>query len=162
MHVLILSQYYDPKPVLKHGSFRMRSTKAVTRSSATKRKSAMSVVALEARATRRTDRVFSIWRIPRRTLSPSCRTGASFAKSGRFFGIANATVRDVTVRPKTLRCGSNILSGSWPDLIVHSIALSMAKESSPPPESSALDVATTDAKIMLGHTSHRSDSGFGS
>ncbi|MDQ3630398.1 MAG: UDP-N-acetylglucosamine 2-epimerase (non-hydrolyzing) [Actinomycetota bacterium] len=37
------------------------------------------------------------------------------------FGIPNVTVRDVTERPETLECGSNILSGADPEAIVRSV-----------------------------------------
>ena len=52
------------------------------------------------------------------------------------FGIPNVTFRDVTERPETIECGSNILSGADPESIVRSVelAVSQTSEWTPPPE----------------------------
>ena len=42
------------------------------------------------------------------------------------FGFPNVTLRDVTERPETIECGSNILSGSEPDVIVSCVATVLA------------------------------------
>lgn len=69
------------------------------------------------------------------------------------FKIPNVTLRDVTERPETLECGSNILSGSEPETILRCIELvtSRRAEWSPPAEYLATNVSTTVAKIVSGY-----------
>jgi UDP-N-acetylglucosamine 2-epimerase (non-hydrolysing) len=52
------------------------------------------------------------------------------------FGIPNVTVRDVTERPETLECGSNIISGADPEAILRSVEIAIAQPSNwdPPTE----------------------------
>jgi UDP-N-acetylglucosamine 2-epimerase (non-hydrolysing) len=73
------------------------------------------------------------------------------------FGVPNVTLRDVTERPETVECGSNVLSGSNPDHI--KLALRLALETtniwSPPPEYMVPHVSRTIAKVVLGYTSLR-------
>ncbi|MGB7070952.1 MAG: UDP-N-acetylglucosamine 2-epimerase (non-hydrolyzing) [Pyrinomonadaceae bacterium] len=71
------------------------------------------------------------------------------------FGVPNVTVRDVTERPETVECGSNIISGAVPDAIVRSLALALEQPTdwTPPAEYLAKNVARTVSKIVLGHTS---------
>lgn len=73
------------------------------------------------------------------------------------FGVPNVTLRDVTERPETIECGSNVLSGSSPDGI--SAALTLALETgsdwTPPTEYTAPNVSRTVAKIVLGYSSVR-------
>ena len=73
------------------------------------------------------------------------------------FGIPNITLRDVTERPETIECGSNILSGAEPDLIVRAVEIAIAHPAAwtPPPEYLATNVSQTVSKIMLGYTSFR-------
>jgi UDP-N-acetylglucosamine 2-epimerase (non-hydrolysing) len=73
------------------------------------------------------------------------------------FGVPNVTLRDVTERPETLECGSNVLSGSAPDDIAGalSLALGLPATWSPPPEYMVPHVSRTVAKIVLGFTSIR-------
>jgi UDP-N-acetylglucosamine 2-epimerase (non-hydrolysing) len=73
------------------------------------------------------------------------------------FGIPNVTLRDVTERPETIECGSNILSGAETDSILRSVrlALEQPKDWSPPNEYLAKNVAATVSKIMLGYASLR-------
>jgi UDP-N-acetylglucosamine 2-epimerase (non-hydrolysing) len=73
------------------------------------------------------------------------------------FGVPNVTLRDVTERPETLECGSNVLSGSAPDDIARalSLALGLPATWSPPPEYVVPRVSQTVAKIVLGFTSIR-------
>jgi UDP-N-acetylglucosamine 2-epimerase (non-hydrolysing) len=73
------------------------------------------------------------------------------------FGIPNVTIRDVTERPETIECGSNILSGARLDDIVRAvgIALSLTPNWTPPAEYLAENVASTVVKIVLGYTSLR-------
>jgi UDP-N-acetylglucosamine 2-epimerase (non-hydrolysing) len=73
------------------------------------------------------------------------------------FGVPNVTIRDVTERPETIECGSNILSGASLDDIIRAveIALSLAPNWIPPVEYMAENVAATVVKIVLGYTGLR-------
>jgi UDP-N-acetylglucosamine 2-epimerase (non-hydrolysing) len=73
------------------------------------------------------------------------------------FGVPNVTLRDVTERPETIECGSNILSGADPDSIIRSteIAVSQSHDWSPPREYQATNVAQVVSKIVLGYTNLR-------
>jgi UDP-N-acetylglucosamine 2-epimerase (non-hydrolysing) len=67
-------------------------------------------------------------------------------------GIPNVTVRDTTERAETVECGSNILSGSAPQMMVQAVrvALSSSKAWRPPAEYLEQFVSDTVAKIVLG------------
>jgi UDP-N-acetylglucosamine 2-epimerase (non-hydrolysing) len=69
------------------------------------------------------------------------------------FGVPAVTIRDVTERPETLECGSNILGGTRADSIARALraALSTPPHWTPPPEYLATDVSSTVARIVLGH-----------
>ena len=73
------------------------------------------------------------------------------------FGVPNVTIRDVTERPETLECGSNVLSGAKEEdlLRVVSMALSLPPQWTPPVEYVTPNVARTVTKIVLGYTSLR-------
>jgi UDP-N-acetylglucosamine 2-epimerase (non-hydrolysing) len=73
------------------------------------------------------------------------------------FGVPNVTVRDVTERPETLECGSNILCGAETEAIVRAveIAISQPANWTAPIEYSKENVAQTVVKIILGYTSRR-------
>jgi UDP-N-acetylglucosamine 2-epimerase (non-hydrolysing) len=73
------------------------------------------------------------------------------------FGIPNITLRDVTERPETIECGSNILSGAHPEAIVDAVKLALARPVSwtPPREYMVENVAQTVSKIILGYTNLR-------
>ena len=73
------------------------------------------------------------------------------------FGIPNITLRDVTERPETIECGSNILSGANPEAIVRGVdlAISQPADWSPPKEYMAANVSRTVSKIVLGYTNLR-------
>jgi len=73
------------------------------------------------------------------------------------FGVPNVTVRDVTERPETLECGSNIISGADPSAILGGarIALSQTADWKPPREYTAENVSQVVTKIVLGHASIR-------
>ncbi len=73
------------------------------------------------------------------------------------FGIPNITLRDVTERPETIECGSNILSGAEVDAIVKSVELAIGQPAAwtPPKEYLAENVSSTIAKIVLGYLSFR-------
>ncbi len=71
------------------------------------------------------------------------------------FGIPNVTMRDVTERPETIECGSNILSGADTDSILQAVevAISQPVNWKPPKEYLVENVAQTVSKIVLGYTS---------
>ena len=73
------------------------------------------------------------------------------------FGIPNITLRDVTERPETLECGSNILAGAEPESIIRAVELAIAQPAawSPPKEYLVENVAQTVSKIILGYLSLR-------
>lgn len=73
------------------------------------------------------------------------------------FRVPNITLRDVTERPETLECGSNVLSGADPESIVRttSLALSQPADWSPPREYLVENVSQTVSKIVLGYSSVR-------
>jgi UDP-N-acetylglucosamine 2-epimerase (non-hydrolysing) len=67
--------------------------------------------------------------------------------------VPNVTLRDVTERPETLECGSNILAGVEPDSVMRcvDIALRESPAWTAPPEYLAEHVSATVARIVLGH-----------
>ena len=68
------------------------------------------------------------------------------------FGVPTVTVRDVTERPETIECGSNILAGADPGTILRcaEAVTSLPVGWRPPPEYLVPDVSTAVAKIVLG------------
>ena len=69
------------------------------------------------------------------------------------FKVPNVTIRDVTERPETLECGSNILSGADPDSVVRCVRTVVARpgEWTAPSEYLAKNVSDTVIKIVLGY-----------
>lgn len=69
------------------------------------------------------------------------------------FRVANVTIRDVTERPETIECGSNILSGAEPETIARCVrtVLALNRSWTIPPEYLAEHVSDTVVKIVLGH-----------
>jgi UDP-N-acetylglucosamine 2-epimerase (non-hydrolysing) len=69
------------------------------------------------------------------------------------FGKPNVTLREVTERPETIECGSNILSGTDPDRVLGCVAQVVGHSGGwePPPEYLMENVAETVARIVLGH-----------
>jgi UDP-N-acetylglucosamine 2-epimerase (non-hydrolysing) len=69
------------------------------------------------------------------------------------FRIPNVTIRDVTERPETLECGSNILCGNDPDMITRCVKTATQGNCtwSPPPEYLAEAVSEAVVKIVLGY-----------
>ena len=67
-------------------------------------------------------------------------------------GVPNVTVRDVTERPETLECGSNILAGTDPDRILSAVAQATrpGRRWTPPAEYLRTGVADTVCRIVLG------------
>ena len=69
------------------------------------------------------------------------------------FRVANVTLRDVTERPETLECGSNMLSGAEPETIMRCVrtVLDRKGEWTAPPEYMVGNVSDTVARIVLGY-----------
>src|SRR5208283_5066816 len=69
------------------------------------------------------------------------------------FLVPNVTIRDVTERPETIECGSNILSGVEPDSILGCVktVVSRKPEWNPPSEYMAENVSDTVVKILMGY-----------
>lgn len=68
------------------------------------------------------------------------------------FGVPNVTIREVTERPETIDCGSNVLSGSDPDDILRHVRMVTTQPTGwrPPPEYTAPLVAETVLRIVTG------------
>ncbi len=66
--------------------------------------------------------------------------------------VPNVTLRDVTERPETVECGSNLISGSEPDQIqaCTRLALASAADWTPPAEYLRTNVAETVIRILMG------------
>ena len=73
-------------------------------------------------------------------------------------GIPNVTLRDVTERPETIECGSNILSGADTDSILRAleIVISQPTNWTAPAEYLAENVSLVVCKILLGRISIKS------
>ena len=73
------------------------------------------------------------------------------------FRVPNVTLRDVTERPETIECGSNILSGAGTEDVLRAVRLALAAPPAwtPPEEYLATNVASTVARIVLGYLSLR-------
>ena len=69
------------------------------------------------------------------------------------FHVANVTIRDVTERPETVECGSNILSGVAAEDVLRCVRTVLAgkRDWSPPLEYLVNDVSDTVAKIVLDY-----------
>ncbi|MGD0780977.1 MAG: UDP-N-acetylglucosamine 2-epimerase (non-hydrolyzing) [Dehalococcoidales bacterium] len=67
--------------------------------------------------------------------------------------VPNITIRDVTERPETLECGSNILTGVVPAMIMKALEIVLAKqpEWEPPAEYLVKNVSSGVVKIVLGY-----------
>jgi UDP-N-acetylglucosamine 2-epimerase (non-hydrolysing) len=69
------------------------------------------------------------------------------------FGVPNVTIREVTERPETIECGSNVLAGTDPEAIGRAVRFVLARGGgawSPPPEYLATNVASTVVRILTG------------
>jgi len=73
------------------------------------------------------------------------------------FRVPNVTIRDVTERPETIECGSNILSGADAEALERAVdlVLSAPPRWSPPAEYLVESVAATVVRIVLGRLSVR-------
>lgn len=69
------------------------------------------------------------------------------------FRVPNVTVRDVTERPETVECGSNILTGGDPESIVTAVRVALAtpRDWKPPAEYETPSVSATVARIVLSY-----------
>ncbi len=69
------------------------------------------------------------------------------------FKVPNVTIRDVTERPETIECGSNILSGADPQTILRAVStvMSLSRSWSAPPEYLESQVSSTVLKVVLGY-----------
>jgi UDP-N-acetylglucosamine 2-epimerase (non-hydrolysing) len=69
------------------------------------------------------------------------------------FRVANVTIRDVTERPETIECGSNILSGARPEDILRCVrtVLDQKRDWRVPPEYMVDDVSSIVTRILLGY-----------
>jgi UDP-N-acetylglucosamine 2-epimerase (non-hydrolysing) len=68
------------------------------------------------------------------------------------FGVPTVTMREVTERPETVECGSNILAGVTAERILPAIDLAVRSRGNwtPPPEYLINNVAETATKVILG------------
>ncbi len=73
-------------------------------------------------------------------------------EEGCIFRVPNVTIRDVTERPETLECGSNILSGADPEVIAGCVRVVLEQRPTwrIPTEYLVDDVSATTAKIVVG------------
>jgi UDP-N-acetylglucosamine 2-epimerase (non-hydrolysing) len=71
--------------------------------------------------------------------------------------VPNVTLRDVTERPETIECGSNILSGAATEDVLRAVRLALAGPTdwTPPAEYLSRHVSSTVARIVLGYLSQR-------
>jgi UDP-N-acetylglucosamine 2-epimerase (non-hydrolysing) len=65
----------------------------------------------------------------------------------------SVTIRDVTERPETVECGSNILSGADPEMILNCVDVAMSRDGSwqAPPEYLVENVSETVVNILIGY-----------
>lgn len=73
------------------------------------------------------------------------------------FGVPNVTLRDVTERPETIECGSNVLSGGDPRDMARALDVALGAPGgwTAPAEYLVPNVSSTVAKIVLGYASIR-------
>jgi UDP-N-acetylglucosamine 2-epimerase (non-hydrolysing) len=69
------------------------------------------------------------------------------------FHVPNVTIRDVTERPETIECGSNMLSGADPDSIMRCVQIVTSRPAvwQPPVEYLAENVSDVVVKIVTGY-----------
>jgi len=72
------------------------------------------------------------------------------------FHVPNVTIRDVTERPETIECGSNILSGAECETIMSCAELALSRQPVwiPPHEYLVENVSDTVVKIVMGYLHH--------
>jgi UDP-N-acetylglucosamine 2-epimerase (non-hydrolysing) len=71
--------------------------------------------------------------------------------------VPNVTIRDVTERPETVECGSNIHAGAEPETVLHCVATALALKGgwSAPAEYLVENVSDTVVRIVLGYLHRR-------
>ena len=97
--------------------------------------------------------------LPASNWTPCCVAFCVLSDSGTvqeeccLFKDPNVTIRDVTERPETIECGSNILSGADPQTILRAVStvMSLSRSWSAPREYLEENVSTTVLKIVLGY-----------
>ncbi len=69
------------------------------------------------------------------------------------FKVANVTIRDVTERPETVECGSNMLSGGDPATMMRCVKTVLDNKATwyVPPEYTVANVSNTVARLVLGY-----------
>ena len=69
------------------------------------------------------------------------------------FRAPTVTLKDVTERPETIDCGSNVLAGGAPDKIIEltEFVTDSIPNWNPPPEYLTSDVSSTVVRIILGY-----------
>jgi UDP-N-acetylglucosamine 2-epimerase (non-hydrolysing) len=69
------------------------------------------------------------------------------------FRVPNVTIREVTERPETIECGSNILAGTEPETVMRCVEVVLAQSSewTPPSEYLERDVSSKVVKVVLGY-----------
>jgi UDP-N-acetylglucosamine 2-epimerase (non-hydrolysing) len=69
------------------------------------------------------------------------------------FGVPNVTIRDVTERPETVECGSNILAGTAPRDVRQAVELATRElpRWTPPPEYLRANVAEATCRIVTNY-----------
>ncbi|HEX4948969.1 MAG TPA: UDP-N-acetylglucosamine 2-epimerase (non-hydrolyzing) [Blastocatellia bacterium] len=74
-------------------------------------------------------------------------------EEGCIFGTPTVTIRDVTERPETIECGSNVLSGCEPASVLQLTGLVTGQKHSwvPPVEYMTDHVAATVCRLLLGY-----------
>jgi UDP-N-acetylglucosamine 2-epimerase (non-hydrolysing) len=74
------------------------------------------------------------------------------------FKVANVTIRDVTERPETIECGSNMLSGAEAETVLRCVrtVLDQKPEWQVPPEYLVENVSDTVTRIILGFNNSQS------
>ena len=74
-------------------------------------------------------------------------------EEGCLFRVPNVTIRDVTERPETVECGSNILAGAQTELILRCVRLVTKMQSvwTPPAEYLEPNVSSTVVRIVLSY-----------
>lgn len=74
-------------------------------------------------------------------------------EEGCIMHVPTVTLRDVTERPETLECGSNILSGCEPESVLRCLSMVLARQAdwAIPPEYLVQHVSHTVANLLLGH-----------
>jgi UDP-N-acetylglucosamine 2-epimerase (non-hydrolysing) len=78
------------------------------------------------------------------------------------YGVPAVTLRDVTERPETIECGSNILAGVNPEQVLASIEVALRRrgEWTPPREYLVENVSETVARILIGTAPSFGTSGY--